>query len=303
MELIALKKDELRGRLQQFCDLYHHCFNDHIDNNIIEHRYLQNPIDELFMFVAIDHGKIVANYSVTPNYLQYNGRRIKSALSLNTMTHPEYVGRGLFVELASMLYDELRKQGYWMVYGFPNYISNRTFCSKLGWRDIYEIPTLELVIDNPIGFDRSNVFMASDYAISPTLEKRIHVSKTEMYLHWRYQSKPYTQYYCIKTQSGSWAVYKYYQNMVNIVELHVNNDTDLVDLIGFISEMVINEGLEKMTVWSEVNSKTHLGLEKLGFRNRYPITYFGACVLNESENIDIWDYRNWSIQMGDDNVY
>ena len=70
-------------------------------------------------------------------------------------------------------------------------------------------------------------------------------------------------------------------------------------------DVVIQEGLEKMTVWSSVNSMTHLILEKMGFRNRYPITYFGAVDLGIGQriNLDIWDFRNWSINMGDDNVY
>ena len=303
MELKALSKEELRERTQQFCDLYHSCFSDKIDANIIEQRYLQNPIDDLCMFVALENNKIVANYSVSPAYLQTGDKQIKCALSLNTMTHPDFTGKGLFVQLALNLYDELKQRGYGMVYGFPNYISNRTFCTKLGWKDIYEIPTLELVVEKEFPYNPSVIIPCTSFDVPQLATNRLTVAKTEAYFNWRYKNKPYTEYHLLKTTRGGWMVYKHYQNMVNIVEFHPGNLEDLADMVGYVSSVVKELGLEKMTVWSDTNSWVHLCLEKFGFRNRYPITYFGACNLNMPTDIDIWDFRNWNIQMGDDNVY
>lgn len=303
MELKLLTKEELHERTQQFCDLYHSCFNDKIDANIIEQRYLQNPVGDLCMYVALEDDRIVANYSVSPAHLQLGDKHIKCALSLNTMTHPDFVGKGLFVELAKRLYEELKQQGYRMVYGFPNYISNRTFCTKLGWKDIYEIPTLELVVVKELSHNPSNIISCSTFDVPQDTTNRLAVVKSVDYLNWRYKNKPYTDYYLVKTTNGGWMVYKRYQNMINIVELHPQCIEDLSDMIGYVSSLVLGLGLEKMTVWSGTNSWEHLCLEKYGFRNRYPITYFGACDLNMPKGIDIWDFRNWSIQMGDDNVY
>ena len=153
MEIKLLYKTDLEENLQNFCDLYHLCFNDKIDTNIVRQRYLQNPLDDLQMCVAIDNHKIVANYSVSPTLLSKGDYKWKAALSLNTMTHPDYVGQGLFVKLADELNTQLKGEGYEMVYGFPNYISNRTFVTKLQWRNIYEIPTLELVIGNNLKYN------------------------------------------------------------------------------------------------------------------------------------------------------
>lgn len=303
MELKALTKRELHDRTQQFCDLYHSCFNDKIDATIIEQRYLQNPVGDLCMYVALEDDRIVANYSVSPAYIQHGDKQIKCALSLNTMTHPDFVGKGLFVQLAQRLYDELKQQGYGMVYGFPNYISNRTFCTKLGWKDIYEIPTLELVVEKELSYNPTNVIPYSTFDVPQNTANRLAVAKCEDYLNWRYKNKPYTDYNLVKTANGGWMVYKRYQNMINIVELHPQCIEDLSDMIGYVSSVVLGLGLEKMTVWSDANSWEHLCLEKYGFRNRYPITYFGACDLNMPKDLDIWDFRNWRIQMGDDNVY
>jgi len=306
MEIRILGKDELMERLQQFCDLYHCCFNDKIDEVIVSQRYLQNPLDELAMCVAIDKEKIVANYSVSPSWIVSGNVRFKCALSLNTMTHPDYIGQGLFVKLASTLYGHLQENGYAMVYGFPNYISNRTFLTKLGWKNIYEYPTLELTIESSIPFEKRNLRELDDVSVIPNIQsENLYVDKNIDYLQWRYVEKPNVEYHFLMTGNGGWCVYKRYEDMYNIVELHTESVLDVNDFVGFITAKAKQNGLKKLTVWSAINSKQHLALEKLGFRNRYPITYFGAVDLGISSSVcfDVFDHRNWLINMGDDNVY
>lgn len=306
MEIKLLYKTDLEENLQNFCDLYHLCFNDKIDTNIVRQRYLQNPLDDLQMCVAIDNHKIVANYSVSPTLLSKGDYKWKAALSLNTMTHPDYVGQGLFVKLADELNTQLKGEGYEMVYGFPNYISNRTFVAKLQWRNIYEIPTLELVIGNNLEYNVYNIVECDNVDSFGNINSEIiHIDKNKEYLKWRYIDKPNVKYYFIGTNNGGWCVYKYYEKMINIVDINIDNSEDIYDVIGYLSNKCLSEGLEKITIWSAINTKQHLVFEKLGFRNRYPITYF-ACLdlgIGQRLNVDLYDYRNWMINMGDDNVY
>lgn len=305
MEIKFLNKKELIELASNFCELYRNCFNDYIDEEIVIRRYVDNPYDELYMCVAIDNGKIVSNYAVSPSMIEYDGRKFKSALSLNTMTHPDYMGQGIFVKLASLLYAKLKEDGYKIVYGCPNFISNRTLCNRLNWVDIYEYPTMELVIDKDIPFDTSAISIVEAYKLSLEKDCKIKVSKDPAYMKWRYTNHPSNKYFCIQTSDMGWAIYKVYQNMINIVELHAVNKDDQRNIVGYILAEAKKMNIEKLTVWSRINSEEHFIFEKLGFRNRYPITYFGALDLGLSDEIgcDIWDYRNWSVNMGDDNVY
>ena len=162
---------------------------------------------------------------------------------------------------------------------------------------------MELIVEKEFPYNPSNILLSTGFDVQQTTTRRLAVAKTEDYLNWRYKNKPYTEYSLVKTVNDGWMVWKRYQNMINIVELHPESVEDLTDMIGYVSSLVKELGLEKMTVWSDANSWEHLCLEKFGFRNRYPITYFGACNLNMPKDLDIWDFRNWRIQMGDDNVY
>lgn len=306
MEIRLLKKEEFHSLETSYCELYRHCFNDYIDEHIIDHRFMQNPYDEFYMCVAIDNGSIVANYTVSPTRIAHNGKVLKAALSLNTMTHPAYVGKGLFVTLAKHLYDNLTQDGFSLVYGFPNYLSNRTFVSKLGWRDIYEIPTLELLIDEskivnavalkrelPLNCHKNNLNSDESYEVFKDLS----------YLNWRYIHSPNNKYMILATKDNSWVIYKFYQDIINVVEFHANNSDEIKDIVNQLMVIGIQNKKTRITVWSKINSDQHILLEKLGFRNRYPITYFGAKILRQEDCEGIWNYQNWTVNMGDDNVY
>lgn len=107
----------------------------------------------------------------------------------------------------------------------------------------------------------------------------------------------------LATKDNSWVIYKFYQDIINVVEFHANNSDEIKDIVNQLMVIGIQNKKTRITVWSKVNSDQHILLEKLGFRNRYPITYFGAKILRQEDCEGIWNYQNWTVNMGDDNVY
>jgi hypothetical protein len=74
----------------------------------------------------------IAYYGVMPCFIQYKDRLILSAQSGDTMTHPHYRMKGMFVELANLTFELCRTSGIKLVFGFPNQNSYRGLL-KLGW--------------------------------------------------------------------------------------------------------------------------------------------------------------------------
>jgi GNAT superfamily N-acetyltransferase len=314
MKYIMATEEMLEERIQEFSDLYQLCFNQPLSVEEIKWRYFENPCAKIFAAFAIDEDKLVANYSVSPVEIIRDGNIYPAALSLNTMTHPDYMGRGLFVDLTKLVYKELSRQGYELVMGFPNGLSNRVFVNKLGWKDIYEIPTMELSISNianPISFEK-NIIEDSNFEMQYQEFSKVSlkwgINKSREYLKWKYRNHPSTQYfnYVILDETDktvrSWIICKEYQNRLNIIDRFFNNENDAEQLILFC----LNEGKKRnkdlITAWEQIDTTFHSVYEKHGFQNSKPITYFGACVFNNG-NSDYYNYKNWSIQMGDDNVY
>jgi hypothetical protein len=76
----------------------------------------------------------VAYYGVIPCFLQDGSKTILAAQSADTMTHPLYRFKGLFVELSNMAFELCRQENIRIVFGFPNQNSLHGAIHKLGWQ-------------------------------------------------------------------------------------------------------------------------------------------------------------------------
>ena len=302
MEIKILTKEELKHYLSSWCELYRKCFSDPIEESIVAQRYIDNPYGDLLMCVAFDEDKIVANYSVCPCEVYVNGNKYKAAISLNTMTDPDYAGQGLLGKLASTLYSYMQEIGYSLVYGFPNYLSNKTFTSRLGWKDVYEFPTLEYVF-KPCDTQNTEFKQCRFEEITDKpVTNKIEICKDRTYLNWRFDKTPDRQYLYANNGSGEWVIYKFFRDQINIIDTNLTSTDSLFDMFRYFQNISNEQNMKSITVWSKINSQSHYCYEKIGFINRYPIRYF-AVLAFENFDIDVFDHRNWLISMGDDNVY
>lgn len=97
-------------------------------------------------YIAFLPGDIaIGYYGVIPCIVSYDGQKVKVAQSADTMTHPQYRLKGLFVELANRTYALCRENEINLVFGFPNQNSYHGAVNKLGWKmtdmmDCFTIP-------------------------------------------------------------------------------------------------------------------------------------------------------------------
>ncbi|MET7014113.1 GNAT family N-acetyltransferase [Uliginosibacterium flavum] len=124
-----------RGSLQRYQELFYAAFGSqpkfHPDS--LCWLYKKNPAGVVFGFDAYEGEKLVAHYACIPTEISYLGRRARALLSLNTATHPDYQGRGLFVKLAELTYRAAAEAGFSFVYGVANANSTPGFVRKLGF--------------------------------------------------------------------------------------------------------------------------------------------------------------------------
>ncbi|HRH65834.1 MAG TPA: GNAT family N-acetyltransferase [Bacteroidia bacterium] len=101
------------------------------DAGYLNWEYLQNPDGKALVCVAEDEKTVVSQYLVLPRWYRINGSPVKGSLSVNTLTHPDYRGKGLFPKLAEMTYENAVISGIAFTAGFPNPISSPVFAGKL----------------------------------------------------------------------------------------------------------------------------------------------------------------------------
>ncbi|MBQ8982594.1 MAG: GNAT family N-acetyltransferase [Lachnospiraceae bacterium] len=313
MELKLMNKKNFEEHIYEFKDLYELCFRLPTSIEDIKWRYLENIHDDLLVCMAFEKGKMIANYSVSPLILTYCGNDIPAVLSLNTMTHPDYFGQGLFVKLAKQIYKTAYEKGYQLVFGFPNKISNRTFITKLDWKDIYEIPMLELSLsekktNNTLKITYDNSFDL-DYSLHCKNDPVYRVKKSKEYLKWRYHMNPTINYNNIVLQQKDgkvtgYLIFKEYKDRLNLVDYSFCSDDVSNSLLEQLIQIGIYSEKNYISTWVRFDSSFHLLLEKYGFYNTSPVTYFGAnWFANHNNDFKGYQYSNWQIYLTDDNAF
>ncbi len=86
----------------------------------------------------------IAFYGVIPCFLRHGSQRILAAQSTDTMTHPGYRFKGMFMELSECCFNLCREHSILLLFGFPNQNSYHG-ALKLGWTmtgsmDYFSIP-------------------------------------------------------------------------------------------------------------------------------------------------------------------
>lgn len=272
-------------------------------------RFLDNPCGSPMIELAWDGTTLAAHYAVSPGALTVDGERHLGALSMTTMTHPAYRGQGLFVKLATSLFDRMVAQGYKAVWGFPNWQSHRGFIRDLAWSDVHEIPTLRLDMAGGRKIEASGSFepvRERDSRIDSLWQRcrrtrRILGWRDAAHLEWRYLRHPTNRYEVLLGEDG-YVVYKRFGREVDIVDVLIA-DEDAGVLRGLVREVVErNPEAVAINTWMVLNSPLHLELEKLGFVATAPTTYLGVRAF-AALDVDVADVRHWYYTMGDSDVY
>lgn len=122
--------------LSQYGALFAACFpgTNKYTPDYLKWQYADNPDGQAVGFDAWDGERLAAHYVCVPARARVAGKEVLLLLSLNTATHPDYQGKGLFTKLAAMTYDAGAEQGFDAVYGVANANSTPGFIRKLGFQ-------------------------------------------------------------------------------------------------------------------------------------------------------------------------
>lgn len=139
-------------KLRAYQELFAKCFPTahHLNANYLDWLYQANPEGHVVGFDAYEGDNLAAHYACIPAAAHIDGQTKRGLLSLNTATHPDYQGKGLFTKLASATYEHAANSGFEFVYGVANANSTPGFLKKLGF-------SLVQPLDARVGFGRLSV--------------------------------------------------------------------------------------------------------------------------------------------------
>lgn len=178
------------ARIDLYWNLFHKCFKGY--NKSMEYLswlYSKNPRGEILGYDAFVEDQLVAHYVCIP--IKLSNSNSLSLLSLNTATHPEFQGRGLFTRLASLTYEHALESGFHSVIGVANRNSISGFVKRL---DFSHLGDLNLRF-GPISRSSSRTREYSDSEIDwlrnqPNTRVHINLSTDGVYMHNVFFPKP-----------------------------------------------------------------------------------------------------------------
>jgi len=126
-------------------------------------RYRDNPAGAVVGADAWSGETLAAHYVTCPLWATVEGRRLHGLLSMNTATHPDFQGQGLFTRLAQATYDQGRAAGYDFVIGVANANSTPGFLRKLEFQHVASLKA-GVLVSAPRRFDDAPVQYAGDWS-------------------------------------------------------------------------------------------------------------------------------------------
>ena len=97
-----------------------------------EWKHRQSPFGESPSWVAVDGGHVVGFRTFTRWEFTAGDRVLRAVRAVDTATHPDHQGRGIFSRLTLRALEELREEGVDFVFNTPNEKSRPGYL-KMGW--------------------------------------------------------------------------------------------------------------------------------------------------------------------------
>jgi GNAT superfamily N-acetyltransferase len=102
-------------------------------------KHHQSPFGPSPAWVAVDGDRVVGFRTFMRWEFERDGATVRAVRAVDTATHPDYQGRGIFTSLTRHALDELRGDGVAFVFNTPNDKSRPGYL-KMGWRLVGRLP-------------------------------------------------------------------------------------------------------------------------------------------------------------------
>jgi GNAT superfamily N-acetyltransferase len=181
-------------------------------------KHLDGPFGPSFMLVAADGDRLVGLRAFMRWRFTADGRTVRAARAVDTATHPDHQGRGIFKRLTLALLDAAAGEVD-LVFNTPNGKSGPGYL-KMGWREVGRVPVavrvrrpLRFVSRRPAAAPPAHAEpaaavlddgdqVAALLAREPAAPSRLSTPRDVAYLRWRYGAAPLLGYRAVVERRG-----------------------------------------------------------------------------------------------------
>lgn len=179
-----------------------------LSKEIWNYKHNSNPFGRSLVLVAEENGKIAGVRAFMCWKWQYLDKSYSTYRAVDTATHPDFQGQGIFKRLTLQAIDLAKHQGYQFIFNTPNEQSKPGYL-KMGWTTVNKLKVALKPAYNSfwkfykidISYSVSNNLKEKDLQFLCKLwnskmetHEQLFTPKSVEYLQWRYQSNPLQQY-------------------------------------------------------------------------------------------------------------
>jgi predicted N-acetyltransferase YhbS len=278
---------------------------------IWKYKHFDNPFGKSLVLVAEENGMIIGVRAFMKWQWQLNGKSFFAFRAVDTATHPNHQGKGIFKKLTLRAIEVSKEKGHHFIFNTPNEQSLPGYL-KMGWKDVSKLP-IQLIPVNPIRWIKSKngnwdynfdieqreenlLNLLQNYSSIQIPRNKLFTSKSVDYLKWRYHSNPLQKYDVDCDNEFYVAAYvkehgKF--NELRIVEHIYINTQGLLKIKKSIKRFLKNYNCQVITASPELSIGGSL-TGKFG-----PILTLREININTEDFNFILNVKNWSYHLGD----
>lgn len=305
------------GDEHDICALFESSFGRTMGLEFWRWRFAMHPAGDPLVMLAWDGDQLVAHYGASQAPLLVDNEVVRSALSMTTMTQPDYRGRGLVELLGEALYARLAADGFAAAWGFPNAMINATRRRKLSWDPVCDVATLSMPVtslreakaDPHLQVNRLDKVDRRFGELTRSISRPDEICglRDADVLAWRIDQNPMNHYTRWVIEEGpdltGYAITKTYgQSDMDIVDLCAVGARQTASLLSAIGGAAKSKGVKQLNTWVLPNAPTRIAVERFGFAVTAPVTYLGGRALNNAIG-DLTDSRRWRVSMLESDLY
>ncbi|MCM4158768.1 GNAT family N-acetyltransferase [Antarcticibacterium flavum] len=266
---------------------------------IWRYKHIENPFGESLVLVAVEAGIIIGVRAFMRWKWQKGDEIFSTFRAVDTATHPDYQGKGIFKKLTLKALEIGKERGDHFVFNTPNAQSKPGYL-KMGWE---EVEKLKITI-RPLNFFGANqgyrfqnkeevescVKLLAQQNKQNSQKKTLFTPKNIEYLNWRYFINPIQKYSIIANEDFFIAGYSKDRGRIKefrIVEA-MYDDIGEKNIKKAILELSDQSGAHFLSISPNADISFKIGVT----RNFGPVLTFKAINYTEDNlpNIKLWNY-------------
>ena len=299
-----------------------------------EWKHFRNPFGTSPALVALSGEKLVGLRVFLRWSWRSGEREIAAVRAVDTATHPDWQGKGIFSNLTGQLVEQMESEGVCFIFNTPNRSSLPGYL-QMGWKRVARIPIwirptkpfrwiLRVIhprnnsfSDEGVGSGSLNEMLGQpvveEFLLSIPDDERYHTARTNRYLRWRYADIPFFSYQARwKSEKNGCALLIFRTRIrkglqeLSLSELLLSQNQSAVQLgRELLDELAHNSGADYIVATAASDTHESAALRLSGF---FPLGAVGPVLTARPLNHTFTgrnplDWSNWRCSLGEMEIF